>query len=272
MGNILPASLAAVVIATLLSGCVSGYTTFYKPSAGATPEVIAAKRAAPPPAIPIVERAQPSDAQTILDAYAKRGYAMIGNAMFNTGRPETEDSAIRQAQTVGADLVLILNPKYTGTITSNIPITTPTTTTSYSTGTATAYGAGGLVTAYGSGTTTTYGTTTNYIPIAINRSDYGAVFFVKQKLGLGLFTRDLNDSERQQLQTNKGAVVRVVVDETPAFNADLLVGDIIVAVDRISISGTKMFNDILRDRVGKPVSLSLIRRGQRIEKTVQLNP
>lgn len=272
MREILQVALSAFAGAVLLSGCASGYSQFYKPVNGATPEIIAAKRAAPPPTIPIVERAQPGDAQTILDAYAKRGYSMIGNSMFNSGRSETEDSAVHQAQAVGADLVLILNPKYTGTITSNIPITTPTTTTSYSTGRATAYGAGAPVTAYGSGTTTTYGTTTNYVPMAINRSDYGAIFFVKQKVGLGLFTRDLNDSERQQLQTNKGAVVRVVVDETPAFNADLLVGDIIVAVDGLNISGAKMFNELLRDRSGKTVTIDLIRREQRIEKTVQLNP
>ena len=272
MRKTITTSLLTFAAVLMLSGCASGYTTFYRPAPGATPEVVAAKRAAPPPPMPTIERAQPGDNQVIIDAYAKRGYAMIGNSMFNSGRPETEGAAIRQGQAVGADLVLILNPKYTGTITSSIPITTPTTTTSYSTGTATAYGAGGPVTTYGSGTTTTYGTTTNYVPIAIHRSDFGAVFFVKQKLGLGLFTRDLNDMERQELQTNKGAVVQVVVDETPAFNADLLVGDVIVMVDDVGVSGAKMFNEFLRERTGKMISLGLIRRGQRIEKSVQLNP
>lgn len=78
---------------------------------------MAARRAAPPPPIPAVERAQPGNSQEIQDAYWKRGYAVIGNSMFNSGRPVSEDSAVRQAQDVGADLVLILNPKYTGTVT-----------------------------------------------------------------------------------------------------------------------------------------------------------
>ena len=117
----------------------------------------------------------------VLDAYAKRGYVQIGNAMFNSGRDEPETAAVHQGQKVGADLVLILNPKYTGSVTSSVPITTPTTNLSYTSGTATAYGSGGTVTAYGNSTTTTYGTTTNYVPITVNRSDYGAVFFVKQR-------------------------------------------------------------------------------------------
>lgn len=271
MNNFRIGTITIVAVASLLAGCASGYSTFYRPVPGATPATISAQRVAPPPEIPAIERAQPGDSQVILDAYAKRGYVMIGNSIFNSGRPETEDSAIRQGQAVGADLVLVLNPKYTGTITSSIPITTPTSTTSYSTGTATAYSAGGTVTARGSGTTTTYGTTTNYIPISVQRSDFGAVFFIKQKFGLGLFIRDLNDQERQDLQTNKGVVARVVVDETPAFNADILVGDIIATVDGVGVSGTKSYTELLRARAGKLVSLGIIRRGQRMEKSVQLS-
>jgi membrane-associated protease RseP (regulator of RpoE activity) len=166
--------------------------------------------------------------------------------------------------------VVILNPRYTGSVTSSVPITTPTTSTSYSTGTATAYGAGGPVTAYGSGTITTYGTITNYVPVTINGSDYGALYFVQQRFSLGIFFRDLNDGERQELQTNKGVVVRLVVDGSPAFDADVLVGDVLTAIDGVAISGVRACNQLLSERQGKLVSLSIVRRGQRIEKAVQL--
>ena len=108
---------------TLFLTACSGYKEFYKQAQGATPEAVAAIRVAPPPATPIVERAQRGDSKMILDAYAKRGYIMIGSSMFKTGHPESEDSAVRQAQDVGADLVLILNPRYAGTVTYDIPIT-----------------------------------------------------------------------------------------------------------------------------------------------------
>ena len=258
----------------LLAGCVSGYQQFYRPVEGATPETIAKLRGGPPSASPVVEHAAPpgDNGQAILDSYAKRGYTMIGQSMFNSGRQENEYAAVRQAQEVGADLVLIFNPRYTGSVTSSVPITTPTTTTSYSTGTATAYGPMGPVTAYGSGTTTTYGSTTNYVPMTVHRSDYGAVYFVKTRIRFGVLARDLTDTERQELQSNKGAVVRVVVDGSPAFDADILPGDVITALDGVSVASGKALLALLPERGGKLVSLSIIRHGQRIEKSVRLNP
>lgn len=264
-------SAALVLAAVVLTGCASGYREFYRPTSGFDAQRIATLRAAPAPAQPTVERARPGNSDQILDAYAKRGYIMIGNSMFNSGRPESEDSALQQGKEVGADLVLILNPNYTGSVTSSLPITTPTRSTTYSNATATAYGRGGPVTAYGSGTSTTYGTTTNYIPLTVHRSDYGAVYFIKQKFGLGAFFRDLNDSERQELQTNRGAVARLIVDGTPAFNADLLVGDVFTAIDGVPISSSQTLSELLRERNGKSVVISLLRRGQKIEKTLQLN-
>jgi hypothetical protein len=235
-----------------VTACASGYKEFYKQAQGATPETVAVMRVAPPPAIPIVERAQPGDSMTILDAYAKRGYIMIGNSMFKTGHPESEDSAVRQARDVGADLVLILNPRYAGTVTYNIPITTLTRAPKDS--------------------SQALDDITSYAPATIALSDYGAVYFVKQRFELGVFSRDLNDAERQELQTNQGAVVRLVVDGSPAFNADLQIGDVVTAVHGVAIANAQAFNELLRERGGKQVAISIVRRGQRLEKTVQLNP
>lgn len=253
-----------------LASCASGYSSFYTPSADATPEVIAARRVAPPPATPLLERSTPADPETILAAYAKRGYVMIGNSMFNSGKAESESSALKQGSAVGADLVLVLNPQYTGSITSSVPLTTPTTTTSHTSGSATAYGPSGTVNAYGNATTTTYGSKTTYIPMTVHRSDYGAVYFVKQRFNLGAFARDLNDSERQDLQSNQGAVVQIIVDDSPAFRADILPGDIVRAIDGLSVPNKAGFYDLLEKRRGRLITLSLIRRGQQLEKSVQL--
>lgn len=265
-------ALAALALIALLTGCASGYRQFYRPAQGATPEAIARLRAAPPPEMPLVERAAPADHAAVLDAYAKRGYVTIGSSMFNSGRAEQESAAIAQGRTVAADLVLILNPRYTGSVTTSLPITTPTSSTTYSTGHATAYGSGGSVTAYGSGTSTTYGSTTTYVPITTHRADYGAVYFVKQRFALGAFFRDLNDVERQDLQSNRGAIVRLIVDNTPAFYADVLVGDLVTAIDGVPVSNSEGVGALLRERRGKEITLSLLRNSQRIEKVVQLAP
>ena len=261
-----------LLVALLLSGCVSGYQQFYKPVREATPEVIARTRVGPPPANPIVERAQPASPETITNAYTRRGYAVIGHASFNSGRRESDEAAIQQGRDVGADLVLILNPRYTGSVTTSIPITTPTTSTAYSSGSATAYGAGGPVTVLGSGTTTTYGTSTTYVPMTVHRSDYAAVYFVKRKWMLGASLRDLNDDERQELQTNRGVIVRAIVDSSPAYNADILVGDVIVAVGGAAVSDQRSLDALLEPHRGREVKVTVLRRGQRIENSVNLNP
>lgn len=253
-----------------VSGCATGYKDFYRAENGMSPDFIAVRRISPPPTTPKLERALPENTQLILPAYAKRGYTMIGQSTFNSGKNESENSAIQQGRDVGADLVLILNPKHTGSVTTSIPITTPTTSTAYTSGTATAYGAGAPVTAYGNSTTTTYGTTTNYIPITVNRTNYAAVYFVKLRTALGIFFRDLNDSERQELQTNKGVFVSVIVDGSPAFDADMLVGDIITTIDGKTATNTLTLTTLLRERVGQNVTIGLIRRGKQLEKSIQL--
>lgn len=255
----------------LLAGCVSGYQSFYKPNDVATPEAFAANRVAPAPATPLLERSAPADLDTVEIAYAKRGYAVIGYSAFNSDGHESETAAVKQGQSVGADLVLVFDPKYTGSVTSNIALTSPTTTTSYTTGSATAVGAGGRVTAYGNATTTTTGSKTTYVPITAHYSNFGAVYFVKQRFNFGAITRDLSDSERQELQTNQGGVVTIIVDDTPAFRADVLPGDIIAAIDGVNVPNSDGFTRMLRERKGKSIIVTLVRKGQRIDKVVQLN-
>ena len=148
-----------------VTACASGYKEFYKQAQGVTPEIVAAMRVAPPPAIPVVEHAQPGDNMTILDVYAQRGYIMIGHSIFQSGHSESDDSAVQQAQDVGADLVLILNPRYAGLMTSNIPVTTLTRTTK------TSFRADDI---------------TYYRPVTIPLSDYAALYFVKKRFDLGV--------------------------------------------------------------------------------------
>lgn len=259
--------LAAALLIVALGGCASGYSQFYTALPGATPEAIARLRVAPPPATPLVDR---SPSVPDPDYYARYGYEAIGYSSFNSGRNESEQNAIAQGQKVGADLVVIVNPTYTGSITSHVPITTPTTSTSYTTGSATAYGAGRSVTAYGSSRTTTYGSQTNYIPMTTNRYDYGAVYFVRRKYSFGANWRDLNNQERAQLQSNSGIVITVVVNDTPAFRNDILVGDIVTKVNGQTIYGQQAMQDALIGKDGQEVVLTILRNGAAIEKRVTL--
>src|SRR6202035_1342497 len=83
---------------------------------------------------------------------AREGFEAIGYASFTSGRSQDEDAAIGQAQKIGADLAVILGSEYAGSVTTSVPLTTPTATTSYTNGMATAYGTGGSAVAFGNST------------------------------------------------------------------------------------------------------------------------
>jgi membrane-associated protease RseP (regulator of RpoE activity) len=230
-------------MAAALSGCASGYQQFYKPATNITPEKIAAHRASPPPANPAVERTQGSADPSFMDRYLRRAMIPIGYAKFTSSLQENEQAAIKQGHDVGADLVVIFDPKYVGSTTSNVPITMISPT------------------AYSS----------TIIPVTIDRSSYGAIYFVKQKTSLGIIYRDLTDDERSRLQTNKGLVARVIIDDSPAYEADMLVGDILTAIDGRTISNGPAFDEMVGSLRGRTVVVRFIRAGQPMEKTIKLN-
>lgn len=264
-------NIYAALMALILGGCASGYHQFYTRVSGATPEVIAATRASDPPAAPRLERTDQSP-QTVIEAYGRHGYAVIGYSSFNSGHNESEAGAIKQGAGVGADLVVVLSPKYTGSVTTSVPMTTPTSQTSYTSGSATAYGSGGAVTAYGNSSTTTYGSKTTYIPVTINRQDFGAIYFVKTKFILGANVRDLTNEERQEIQSNSGLYVVNVIDDSPAFAGNVLVGDIIVAIDGRALGTQAGFGAFIQTLRGRTVDVLLNRRGESIHKSVTLLP
>lgn len=263
--------LLSIATATLLSGCANGYKQFYTAAPNANSEVIAKNRAAPPLVEPVVERSgPPPDHDAFVNSYRRRGYELLGASEFISGSTHKDEQAIQQAKDIGADLVVIIIPQYQGSTTENVPLTLPTTTTSYSSGTATAYGRGGTVTAYGSGTTTTYGTSTTYIPVTTHRNHYGAAFFAKMKTNIGLNFRPLNGEERQELQTNQGVVVAVVVEDSRAFHADFLEGDVVVAVDDVKVTGLSGFRSLMESKLGTEVTFNILRKGKAINKVLNL--
>lgn len=253
----------------LLVGCASGYSQFYQSTPNATPERIAAYRAAPPPKVPLLVKTSDSP-QTVGDYYERQGYVLIGSSSFTSGRGESEQAALAQGAKVGADLVVIINPTYAGSTQGVMPLTLPTSQTTYTSGTATAYGSGGSVTAYGSGTSTTYGSTTSYIPYTINRYSYGAGYFIKHHFVLGTLIRPLTDAERQQYQTNAGIYVRAVVDGTPAFTSDVLPGDILMKIDGQPIGAAADFSETIERFRGRKVEIQIKRGSVDVLKVIQL--
>jgi hypothetical protein len=259
--------LLAAGIAMFSCAIASAFQHAYQPVQGLTAEVIASRRLAPPPPVPAAERAKPTDGQVILDSYGKRGFVMIG-VTTDDGSPASQESNLRQGQAVGADLVLMLHPYHADEIK---PVAGTGVIATYSSGTS-VYQPVSPMRPMGRGTTTATGNTSIFVPLVPTRMSTGAVYFIKARFSLGVFVRDLSDAERKAAPIETGVAVRLIVDGTPAANADILVGDVIAAIDGVQTPSSHTFNDIVGSRSGQSIKIVLIRRGQTIEKTVQLNP
>ena len=69
----------------------------------------------------------------------------------------------------------------------------------------------------------------------LRRYDHVAIYFVRRigKPRFGFEYSDLEPDQRQALGRNTGAVVLIVIEKTPAFYANVVEGDVIIAVDGI---------------------------------------
>jgi hypothetical protein len=199
----------------------------------------------------------------------RKGYLLIGQSNFNIGSANDSD-AIIHARNIGADMILLYS-KYSDTQSGSMPLTLPDNRITFSSGSATAFGPGGSATAFGSGYTTTYGTRTTYVPYSIRRHDYHASFWARAKpAAFGAQFDELSDAQRKQIQSNKGAAVLIVVDGSPAFQNDILDGDIIRNINGIEVTNALHCVEIIAQNRGKNISLSIYRNGETIQKEVHL--
>jgi S1-C subfamily serine protease len=93
---------------------------------------------------------------------------------------------------------------------------------------------------------------------------------VKGRVLLGVVTRVLNDPERARLQSNRGLVVTGVIDISPAYNFDVLVGDIMLTLDGLPLATPDSILSLLDAYKGKTVRVKLNRAGMPLEKDITI--
>lgn len=202
--------------------------------------------------------ASTGDFEHDMELMYRKGFAPIGFTSFNSPNSKTDD-AIRLAKKLQAQY-LIMGTNLVSTRTVALPLTLPNTTTSTTNGTVSAYGRGGYANGTYSGTTTTYGSSTTYIPMTVNRFRKEAIYFRQiPKMGIGIATRDLTTQEISVLETRRAIAVRFVRDNSPAYLADVLPGDIF-----LQINGQPVDLDTLKGaaRGPQPFTVHLIRNGK----------
>jgi len=198
---------------------------------------------------------------------SENGYVLLGTSSFNAAAVN-QNMALEHAKKIHAETIIIYS-EYTNTVSGSMPLTVPNTQTSYHSGSI--YGSGGGFANY-HGSSTTYGTQTTYIPYNVRRYDYYAGFWVKAKpQSLGVNIGDLTDELRKEIESNKGAYIISVVKGSPAFNNDLLAGDIIRKINNTEVIDMVQCKNALSENKGKQVEIEIFRNGKTILKQIQLN-
>jgi hypothetical protein len=104
------------------------------------------------------------------------------------------------------------------------------------------------------------------------RSLLSPEFWAKSKPPpLGVHVNDLTDHLRKEIRSNRGVVVEVVVKGSPAFDADIMHGDIITRTNDEVISDAQSFGTIVGRYAGQEVILQTYRDGQAHDVPVRLN-
>ena len=213
-----------------------------------------------------------ADTAKEIPAMVANGFVLVGYSAFNAG-PQDNGGAIRQADKVGA-AVVILQSKYTHTVSGSVPYTVSNPHQTVITNTSgSIYGPSGYSSFSGTSISSVPGGYSTYqIPYTVNRSDYIATYWVKRKPPVfGAVVGPMPDDLRKSLGTNRGVLVTAIINGTPAFHADILTGDAILEIDGNRCDDPTGFINSVTKCAGKKVAIRLNRSGKEMSISVQLN-
>lgn len=268
--------LILIVASIFLAGCVipgNGFSQFYQDRVGSAITNLPAYSGM----TKIIAASDPTnDAKELY----RNGYVLIGESGFQ-GPPQSRDALMSQAKRVGADVVLY-SSTYLGSQQTVVPMVhynpgqTYTTTESGMVN-ANAWGTGGYAYGtgnyYGTATTTSPGTfDTQMVPVTVQRYAYDAGFFRKTKTPIfGVVPKPLPPDIREKLQRNTGVIVFIVRNDSPAFVANILEGDVILKINAEDVISMDDFVQKLLNFAGQKVDVEIWRDGETKTISVQLN-
>ena len=168
------------------------------------------------------------------EEYINKGYVILGiSNLITDKRFDSDDyksfttSSNYRDDTEFIDTV-IFTSKYLGSQTSSISYSTPTSSTTYHSGSV--YGTGGSANYYGS--STTYGSKINTVPITVHSFKNTALFLSKSNvcsyLRSGLGYHQASKEIQKHIGERESFVVNRVCKESPAYKAGLFIGDIFI--------------------------------------------
>jgi hypothetical protein len=99
--------------------------------------------------------------------------------------------------------------------------------------------------------------------------EWVAAYYVKLRLAFGATFRNLRSEERERLGL-AGVVIGKVLPNTPASLANIRPGDIVLALDGEPATDRASFQRLLERAIGRRAVLTLVRNGERLQRTVRL--
>ncbi|MBL8024561.1 MAG: PDZ domain-containing protein [Elusimicrobia bacterium] len=202
----------------------------------------------------------------------EQGYFMVGYSKFD-GKRMDDSLALTKAKSIGANLVLI-EKKFSKTMMETVAMTqwTPRTTTEIRDDTTVSGPKGKRDVSRRTEIRTGGDPQVTYVPKRVDYFEYVATFWRKvDTIIFGAFVTGLPDEMKKSLQTNRGLIVRNIVIDSPAYQADLLKDDIILEVNGVQVPGMQKFYENMNTMAGQEVVLTVLRGSQTITKRVKLN-
>ena len=209
----------------------------------------------------IITASSGDDCERILSDFQRKGYQILGLQFFN-GDPGTKDQIKELAMKKRSQVAVAIHV-YTDTQNYSTSLLLPNVQT-------TNFNFGGT---YGSATTTG----TSVVPINTSQRRYdNAVYLlnkIKRKLRLGVIMDLLSNEERAIYQRNNGVIVRTVHDGGRAFKANLLINDVIIAVNGQQTYSLEEMSKLLNDPNVSELNLSILRKrgSDIIEKNILIS-
>lgn len=260
-----------VSLTVVLAGCSNPFRQNYQSMLDKWPQSKSMLMQNPETAEPrlITSEDMKSDALAMLE----NGYLLIGKSKFKSP-PIDEKQALDQAKKVGADVVLVKS-EYVNTLTQSVPITDwipekKITTTERATFQENPSAQPSI--ALREVTQTLQGESyTRYVPKSTDYFEYSTSFWKKSKPTMfGVLVQPLDNATKKRLQSNRGVIVKVVVNKSPAYNADILRDDIIIQFADEPVADPDDFFDKIKKHAGQKVTVKVIRDGTTRDITLTL--
>lgn len=265
----MPRWTGLTVLVFALAGCANPYRDHYESTLERWPSGEAARLLPPTGPVEIVTS---QDMRRDAVRMMENGYLLLGRSRFS-GANADPGGARKQAEEIGAAVVLVAT-KYADSITETVPMT------EYIPPREERYTESGYVQVspdsgywYDREVTRTIAGEfqTAYVPQTTDYYEYAATYWAKAKPPIfGVLVRELSAEQRQELQSNRGVLVRAVIKGSPAFLADFLRDDVITSFAGEVVYDRDRFFELVTANQGQDVTVELLRHGEPRTVTVRL--